>query len=149
MQSTQKQVTDTVTTATTPVVATAVTSAVASAVTAARTLRCAAWYLARYGWIQGAYYDQSATVFTPAACVVGAIAVVCYGGPVETPTQHFEAPGFTEFEAAITFLDCYLVDREGVTAYGFNDAKGRTVQDVRRALNEAADEWDRLYGGAA
>ena len=34
-------------------------------VTPARTLRAAARYLTRHGWIQGNYYDQAATVFTP------------------------------------------------------------------------------------
>src|SRR5262249_43674072 len=33
-------------------------------------LRSAATYLDRHGWIQGAYYDATATCFTPSACLV-------------------------------------------------------------------------------
>jgi hypothetical protein len=74
MQSTQKQVT--------------------SAVTPARTLRDAARYLERHGWIQGAYYDLASTAFTPSACMVGALAFVCYDGPVDCPMFLFDVPGF-------------------------------------------------------
>src|SRR5256885_13019108 len=76
-----------------------------------RTLRDAGSYLTRHGWVQGSYYDQTAQGFTPAACLVGAIGSVCYGGPVDAPAQHFHAPGFAEFEAAVAFLDRYLSRR--------------------------------------
>lgn len=126
---------------------------VTTTVTPATTLRDAASYLARHGWVQGCYYDYTATVFTPAACVVGAIGIVCYGGPVDAPAQHFEAPGWAQFEAALAFLDLYLFNRYGSTvaptSYDFNDAKGRTADEVIGVLNAAADEWDRTYGGAA
>jgi hypothetical protein len=118
-----------------------------AAVTPASTLRAAARYLSRHGWIKGCYYDQTATVFTPAACMVGAIGSVCYGGPVEAPAQHFDDPGFAEFEAALTWLDCYLVDRYGVVAYEFNDATGRIAGQAIAALRDAADRWDRSCGG--
>jgi hypothetical protein len=110
----------------------------------AATLRSTALYLDRHGWIQGAYYDQTATVFTPAACLVGAIAMVCYGGPVDAPAQHFEDPGFAEFEAAVAYLDRYLMarfdDDDGfpVVTYTFNDARGRTADEVKSALRAAA-----------
>jgi hypothetical protein len=82
--------------------------------------------------------------------MVGGIGMVCYGGPVEAPAQMFDAPGFAEFEAAITWLDVFLFTRYGFeSAYEFNDAKGRTATDVIRVLGEAADEWDRAHGGAA
>ena len=74
----------------------------------ARTLRDAALYLTRHGWVQGAQYDQTAVCFTPAACLVGAIGMVCYGGPVEAPAQHFGTPEFDAFEAAVSYLDGYL-----------------------------------------
>ncbi|WP_446213995.1 DUF6197 family protein [Micromonospora sp. IBSANI012] len=119
--------------------------------TPARTLRDAALYLSRYGWIQGAYYDQAATCFTPAACTVGAIGMVCYGGPVDAPAQMFDAPEFVDFEAAVTLLDTYL--REiypcDMGVYSFNDTPGRTRDEVIAALNAAADGWDRTNGGAA
>ena len=118
--------------------------------TPARTLRAAAFYLAGHGWIQGSYYDQAASWFTPAACVVGAIGMVCYGGPVEAPAQHFDQPGWAEFEAAVTYLDLFVSSRHGAdSAYRFNDTPGRTMAQVVAALAGAADEWDRDHGGAA
>ena len=117
-------------------------------VTPARTLRAAALYLTQHGWIQGNYYDQAATVFTPAACTVGAIGMVCYGGPVDAPAQHFDAPEFADFEAAVCYLHRFLSTEYGIeTAYEFNDANGRAFADVVRVLNEAADLWDVTDGG--
>jgi hypothetical protein len=101
-------------------------------------LRNAAHYLDRYGWIQGAYYDPAASCFTPAACMVGAIAMVCYGGPVEAPAQHFDDPGYLDFEEAVLHLDRWLLVNDGSEAYEFNDAGGRTVGDVIDALWQAA-----------
>jgi hypothetical protein len=115
----------------------------------ARTLRAAGRYLIRHGWIQGAYYDATTGSFTPAACLVGAIAVVCYGGPVDAPAQMFGHPGFAEFEAALTFLDMLLMERFGVVSYEFNDAKGRIFAEILGALHGAADVWTRDHGGAA
>src|SRR5690606_10602402 len=47
-------------------------------------LRQAARYLAEHGWIQGSYYaDPDAP--SPAACVVGAIAIAAYGYPNPNP----------------------------------------------------------------
>ena len=109
----------------------------------ARTLWDAALYLGRYGWIQGAYYDATAVVFTPAACLVGAIAMVCYGGPVEAPAQHFGTPEFDAFDAAVSYLDSYLGREHGVCCYEFNDTTGRTASEVLDALHQAADELDR------
>ena len=101
-------------------------------------LRSAALYLERHGWIQGAYYDTTATVFTPAACLVGAIGMVCYGGPVDAPAQHFDDPGFLDFEEAVLHLDRYLLVEDGSESYEFNDAKGRRVEDVTDVLRQAA-----------
>jgi hypothetical protein len=106
--------------------------------TAALVLRLAALYLHRHGWVQGAYYDMSASCFTPAADLVGAIAMVCYGGPVEAPAQHFDDPGFLDFEEAMLHLDRYLLVHDGSQAYEFNDAPGRRVEDVIGVLRQAA-----------
>jgi hypothetical protein len=106
--------------------------------TAAQVLRDAALYLERYGWIQGAYYDPTATVFTPAACLVGAIGMVCYGGPVDAPAQHFDDPGYLDFEEAVLHLDRYLLVEDGSESYEFNDAKGRTRNDITHVLRRAA-----------
>jgi hypothetical protein len=106
--------------------------------TAGLVLRLAALYLERHGWIQGAYYDPAASCFTPAADMAGAIAMVCYGGPVEAPAQHFDHPGFLDFEEAMLHLDRYLLVEDGSEAYEFNDAQGRRVEDVLRVLRQAA-----------
>ncbi len=98
------------------------------------TLRHAARYLRRYGWIQGSYYDQTSTAFTPAACTVGAIGMVCYGGPVEAPAQMFDEPGFDEFEAAVAFLDQVLHQRHGQDVYTWNDDRARTPAEVLSVL---------------
>jgi hypothetical protein len=125
---------------------------VTGTVTPARTLRDAAQYLARYGWMQGGYYDATATVFTPAACLVGAIGMVCYGGPVDAPAQAFDDPGFGWFEAANTFIDAYLAEvhdagpgERYTDAYAFNDAHGRTAEEVIATLRAAANYWDRAH----
>ncbi|AXO37774.1 hypothetical protein [Micromonospora sp. B006] len=125
--------------------------------TPARTLRDAALYLSRHGWTQGAYYDATSGSFTPPACLVGAVGMVCYGGPVDAPAQMFDAPEFADFNAALTYLDWYLALRFADsqyyerldTAYDFNDAKGQTADAVIAVLNAAANAWDRTNGGAA
>ena len=106
--------------------------------TAGLVLRLAALYLDRHGWIQGAYYDPAASVFTPAADMAGALAMVCYGGPVEAPAQHFDDPGFLDFEEAMLHLDRYLLVMDGRQSYEFNDAPGRTAADVTAVLRQAA-----------
>jgi hypothetical protein len=107
--------------------------------TAAPVLRSAALYLERHGWIQGCYYDATSGSFTPPACLVGAIGMACYGGPVDAPAQHFDDPGFLDFEEAVLHLDRYLLVHDGSESYDFNDAKGRQVADVLHVLRQAAD----------
>ena len=114
-----------------------------SATSPARTLRNAAAYLRRHGWIQGAYYDPAATGFTPAACTVGAIAMVCYGRPVGAPAQMSDRPGFDEFEAAVSYLDQMLKDTYGQDdVYTWNDDRARTAEDVLVVLTTVADACD-------
>jgi hypothetical protein len=123
-----------------------VNTATVATVTPARILRAGARYLAKHGWVQGCYYDQTATVFTPAACLVGAIAMVCYGGPVETPAQHFDTPEFGDFEAAYALLCAYVVSTHGADdPYEFNDAKGRLLEEVLLVLHGAAEAWDAQH----
>jgi len=117
--------------------------------TPARVLRDAARYLARYGWIQGAYYDPTATVFTPAACVVGAVGMVCYGGPVDAPAMNHDDLGWDDFQQAVAWLDAFIAERYPARqhtdgfgcAYEFNDVKGRNAAQVIAVLNEAAQAW--------
>ncbi|MBG0568080.1 DUF6197 family protein [Actinoplanes aureus] len=101
-------------------------------------LRSAASYLERYGWIQGAYYDGTTGVFTPPACMVGAIGMACYGGPVDAPAEHRNDPGYADFEQAVLHLDRYLLVEDGSESYEFNDARGRRLEDVTRVLRDAA-----------
>jgi hypothetical protein len=110
--------------------------------TPALTLRAAALYLDRHGWCQGSYYEQTATVFTPAACTVGAIGMACYGGPVDAPALNFDDPGWADFDKAVAYLDLYLLHRHDSDVYSFNDTKGRTAEQVTAALRSAADEWE-------
>lgn len=120
--------------------------------TVARTLRDTGRYLFLHGWTQGAYYDDSAGSFTPPCCLVGAIGMVCYGGPVDAPAQHVDDPGFGDFEAAVAYLDRYIVDRYNFdSVYTFNDAKHHTIGDVLVLLTEAAARWelDRLIEAPA
>src|SRR5262249_16030742 len=92
-------------------------------VTPAATLRAAARALGRHGWGRGAYYDMTYAVFTPAACLVGAIGMVCYGGPVDAPAHNFDDPGFGDFGDAVAYLDRHLWEADEVNAYSFNDAR--------------------------
>ncbi|WP_230860486.1 DUF6197 family protein [Actinoplanes aureus] len=106
--------------------------------TVAQVLRSAALYLERHGWIQGCYYDGTTGVFTPPACLVGAIGMVCYGGPVDAPAEHRTDPGYPDFEQAVLHLDRYLLVEDGSESYEFNDARGRTLEQVTHVLRDAA-----------
>ncbi|GIJ52475.1 hypothetical protein Val02_93610 [Virgisporangium aliadipatigenens] len=123
--------------------------------TPANTLRDMVLYTDRYGWNQGDYYDRTAAVLFPPACIVAGLGMVCYGERFDAPALQFEHPGFGEFEAAMAWLERYLVDRfpdgddngNPMTAYGFNDARGRTYDQVRAVVLAAADLWERIYLG--
>lgn len=120
--------------------------------TPADTLRNAAVYLTRYGWLQGAYYQPGA--LTPPADVLGAIAMVVYGTPVDDPTDIALICWRDFADAAVT-----LADHLGITAdfdtdagfdieatiYDWNDDPGRTADEVIAALNAAAIAWDSAY----
>jgi hypothetical protein len=128
---------------------TATPTAASPLITPAVTLRAAATYIVRYGWCQGGYYEQTGRGILPAACIVAAIGMVCYGYQVDAPAMNFEDPGWGDFEAAVAWLDRYLAARYGlddnglpVEAYSFNDARGRLVQEVIATLREAAHQWD-------
>ena len=121
------------------------------AATVPTTLRDAATYLRRHGWIQGAYYEQADSGLSPAACTVGAIAMVCYGEPVATPAHMVELPGFTAFDAAVSYLDATLRDEcDQDSVYTWNDDRNRTVEQVLHTLVEVAElcEGDSTLDGA-
>jgi hypothetical protein len=81
--------------------------------------------------------------------MVGAIGMVCYGGPVDAPAEHYEDEGWADFNDAVEYLDAHLNAEHGTDVYTFNDVKGRTAGDAIGALSAAADLWDRIHGGAA
>jgi hypothetical protein len=127
----------------TPIAPTSATSTIPA------TLRDAASYLRRHGWIQGAYYDCDVAP-TPAACTVGAIAMVCYGSPVQAPALMFEHPGFAQFDAAVSYLDGTLRDEcDQESVYTWNDDRARTVGDILHMLSEVAElrEGDSTLDG--
>ena len=113
----------------------------------ARTLRDAALYLARHGWIRGALYDATATTFTPPACLAGALAIVCFSGPVEAPAWAVNEPGHEAYTAAVDYLEPYLIARyrpgdTHYSMYDFNDQFAYDGDDVIVALWDAADAID-------
>jgi hypothetical protein len=74
--------------------------------------------------------------------------MVCYGSPVDLPAQMFDHPAFARFESAVAYLDDHIGRTGGdehYTAYGFNDERGRTVDEVLRAIAAAAEEYDARH----
>src|SRR5262249_49606418 len=101
--------------------------------------------------IQGAYYDMDAPGGNPAACLAGAIAMVCYGEPVQSPALMWDKPGFVDFDATVSYLDATLRDECGQDyVYTWNDDRDRTVEEVLHMLSEVADlcEGDSTLDGA-
>src|SRR5262249_38710914 len=97
------------------------------------------------GWVRGAYYDATSGVFTPPTCLVGAIGMVCYGGPVDAPALNTDDPGFTDFAEARDWLEAYLLSKHEADCFDFNDASGRALGEVCTALYDAADAWNRNH----
>lgn len=123
----------------------------------AHTLRAAALYLDDHGWIQGAYYATTSpsTMFTPAACALGAIAIVVHGTVVDCP-ESSELPGYPALDGARQALTTSLNKAADIPPWEFtigewNDQSGRTVEQVIQACRNAADAYDRAHttGGAA
>jgi hypothetical protein len=124
-------------------------------VTPAETLRCAALYLQRHGWIQGGYYRRRDGIAQPPACALGAIGMAVHGQPLVNPLDA-DLAGWWEINRAYNALNDYLVrfgyvddndEYEDVIAT-WNDETGRLSGSVIATLNLAADEWDRTHGGA-
>lgn len=128
-------------------------------VTPAFILRGAATYLDRHGWTQENYYfnpiaDED---LFPAACALGAIGMAAYGHQTEVPDASEELPTWPEFRAAYIVLRAYVfgtddpsdVDGVYLTIGDWNDAVDQKMEAVIDTLTAAADEWDRIHGGAA
>jgi hypothetical protein len=116
--------------------------------TPAQVLRSAADYIERHGWNQGFYYNLPGTP-TPAACAVGAIAITCYGEPVEDPQYTF-TPGRGIYLMTTGWLHDYLcandiADRAGIPSW--NDHPNTTGIDVTDAMRDAAQAWEAQHTG--
>ncbi len=118
--------------------------------TPADILRCAALYLDRHGLHRGDMF-ANLTQLTPPACVQGAIQMAACGG---TTAPH--APGtialVDETTAVLADHLChgaYLASTDpGQRVADWNDQPGRTATQAAAVLHAAADDWDRVYGGA-
>lgn len=116
--------------------------------TPADTLRAAATYLRRYGWIQDGYYRHDSESVLPAACALGAIGMAVHGHAFTDP-QDSELPGWSHFEAARELLRQHLTtcgllqmdDSDPLTVAEWNDYAA-TADAVIRAFGNAAHAWD-------
>jgi hypothetical protein len=120
-------------------------------VTPADYLRAAALYLRRHGWTRGGYYQRDAGPFPP-ACALGAIGMAVHGRTCDTPFFTGTVRARQRFERAYEVLDAYLADtvteQPGYGDVGtWNDAPGRTHDDVVMALQAAADAWEHQHSG--
>lgn len=120
-------------------------------VTPADTLRGAALYLKRHGWTQVDYYRLIPGASLPAACMLGGIGMAVHGQPIDDPMDP-DLPAWHQFQAAYDALCDYLTlndpawaDSGHDTVGDWNDAPGRTVEQVITTLNNAADEWNRQH----
>jgi hypothetical protein len=123
--------------------------------TPAETLRDAALYLERRGWYRSEFFDFEADPAFPPACAVGAARVALFGEPLAGLTRVQDQA----LNAVLVVLADYLTDPrdDDDLAYlysptnrigDWNDAYGRTADEVIATLRAAADDWDRTHGGA-
>jgi len=128
--------------------------------TPADILRSAARYLQLHGWTQGNYYATGDELTFPPACAAGAIGMAAHG-TVAYDLHDPDLPGHADFERAWNALDDYLflanppadnpsgnAPDDELSIIGWNDRDDRTVEQVIAALTDAADDWDRIHGGA-
>jgi hypothetical protein len=136
-----------------------------TALTPADLLRGAALYLQRHGWTKGQFFDQLAATNGPflPACASGAIMTAAHGQCVPNGIiAHDETTNPDAAAAARAMrvfanwlnngyipLDQYPVSSIDVIG-DWNDDKGRTLDDVVQALNDAANDWETAHptGGA-
>jgi hypothetical protein len=123
-------------------------------VTPADALRDAALYLQRHGWTQGELYREG-NALTPPACAAGAIRCALLGAPLTAMTSHQRY----DVDRALAVLAGHVHDTtddnpdipadppSGIVG-DWNDAATRTAQQVIDTLRAAADDWDRIHGGA-
>jgi hypothetical protein len=133
--------------------------------TPAELLRGAAFYLGRHGWTQHQFYDMFADTDGPfpPACASGAIMSAASGRCLGDGTCTIDGGENPETIYAVRamrvlaswvdldFTASSYLDTSAIDVIGdWNDDDSRTVGDVIEALQDAADDWDRLHstGGA-
>jgi hypothetical protein len=136
--------------------------AVAVNLTPADILRGAARYLQLHGWTQGNLYADTghttnASPFGVAACALGAIGMAALGKRVQDDPEFPDE--WREYQRASNALDDYLTitgakntvpapngeSPDAASVGDWNDAPGRTAEEVIAALLAAADEWERQH----
>ena len=118
--------------------------------TPADTLRGAAHYIAVHGWTQGDYYDPYDNGPFPATCATGAISMAAHGrrtDDIEALSLDYKSDYVRAVDHFADYLDRHTCDPHApddttVLPFDYNDAPGRTADQVITALRDAADEWD-------
>jgi hypothetical protein len=139
-----------------------------SVVTPADILRGAARYLEAHGWTQNVYYGGNADEAFPPACADGAIGMAAYGRVTACPGREKQDPGYRDYNRACDYFggylrqigyqppcdpwcpgdpDCLCDNDETEVVFVWNDDPQCIKQDVVRALNAAADDYERTHGG--
>jgi hypothetical protein len=125
--------------------------------TPADTLRCAAIYLSSYGWIQGDRFGRPDGHLFPPASADGAIRAVVYGYPNKDAELEGKLGWYVDRATAVLAdwlglndpldADTLLVwlDRATDAVADWNDDLERRPDDVVRALQDAADDYDRSH----
>jgi len=119
--------------------------------TPADILRGAATYLTTHGWHQGDAFRRDTGQPFPPACTLGAIHVAATGttGSLNSSTDIFVLRHTEQVLAAYLELGLDLIDTDSFELIAdWNDESDRTTEQVTAALNDAADDWDRIHGGA-
>lgn len=127
----------------------------------AQPLRDAADYLDRHGWCQHDFYTDR-TSPTPAADIVGALAIVCFGFPTtDVSFEHIPTDDLIDAEKAFLqaarILGAFvglddMVDADGnrvdYSLSDFNDEPYQSIGAITAVLRAAADEHEQTGGVA-
>lgn len=97
-------------------------------------------FIEEHGWTQGSWYDSH----TGKVCVEGAMQMVAGQKPEETPSGGVALRGEVDglYVPALQALnDCIEADssHRHYNAMSYNDARGRTVDEVLQTLLDCAD----------
>jgi hypothetical protein len=120
----------------------------------ADTLRQAAEYLRRYGWIQHRYF-ANLTSPTPSACTLGALYIVTHGRVHTQPYEDVfdgadQSQEFVRFlnaqYALILYLGLHTPNAAITSLHDWNDHQDRHQSGVILALHQAAEDFDHPGG---